>query len=182
MNETDSNGWQGISPAAQPQPLPDDVPFKFLEEPKDHDGESDDVYWAETIPSAVQYQPKPLPTESPYAHLEESQEADHSIYNLVLRCDQRFHALRTLLRSVAPNIRAFANQHASLRIEHERFDRWIRYIGALADEKMSLDRRLHVHSDLKDLTMQMLALLEYALFHSRSAPHPCRPPFCEQHR
>jgi hypothetical protein len=125
----------------------------------------------EYSPSGVRYQPAPLRDKSPYPELEDFQDAEHTIYRAVLRCDNRFHVLRDWMQSLSPDMRAFAKHHAALRIEHERFDGWIRYIGALANPQMSLDRRLHFHPDLKDLIIQMLALLDYAISHSESGPH-----------
>lgn len=86
---------------------------------------------------------------------------DSQLYNSVLRCDERFHILRDTLY----DFRSKAKHYSMVRDEHQRFELWIRFIGALAEREASLDYRLRLYPDIQELVLQMLSLLETSIDH-----------------
>lgn len=109
---------------------------------------------------------------SPYPEAEEgADQVDHMVYNSVRRCDQLFRTLRTTLSKYSNTI-----QHQLLlRDEHQRFEVWIGFIGALARQDVSLDYRLRYHPEIQELVLQVLGLLENSISHGQypSAAVPC---------
>ncbi|RMJ10266.1 hypothetical protein CDV36_010103 [Fusarium kuroshium] len=86
---------------------------------------------------------------------------NEQIYHSAVNCDALFKQLLT--QSAQSN----GQNYATLRDHHLRFERWVEFVGALADEQASLDDRLKPYPEVQDLVLQMLQMLDSNLCHVR---------------
>ncbi|KAL2670054.1 hypothetical protein Neosp_014935 [[Neocosmospora] mangrovei] len=84
---------------------------------------------------------------------------DELIYHSAMSCSILFEKLLT--QSTQDN----GEHYATVRDYHLRFEHWVGFVGALADEQASLDNRLNHYPDVRDLVLQMLQMLYSNLHH-----------------
>ncbi|KAL8296014.1 hypothetical protein RB600_001481 [Gaeumannomyces tritici] len=89
------------------------------------------------------------------AHVE-----DQQIYDSARCCDSLFQQLSTQL------VKGQAKHYAIVRDLHLRFNQWVDFVGALADEQASLDSRLRPHHEVRDLVFQILDMLDTSLHYA----------------
>lgn len=92
---------------------------------------------------------------------------DKRIYNSALDCGTLFE---NLLTQFAQNN---GQHYATLRDHHLRFEHWQEFVGALATEQASLDHRLKPYTEVRDLVLQMLQMLDSNLRHGRWLSAEC---------
>ncbi len=86
---------------------------------------------------------------------------DESIYSAAIACSKLFNNL--CLKSLETNeLRCDVAEELC-----GRFNLWAAYVGALASPKASLDARLVDHSDVKDMILELLAMVKRNILHGR---------------